>query len=344
MWEFPKKDITGLLGNIEILTKKLRFKVVVYNKIRKFANKRKSMKTATPHIVQYQGSKRILAPQILQYMPRHFHRLIEPFAGMAAITIAVAQFNRADKFIVNDINAPIVKILKEAINAPKSLLKDYTKIWNEQFSYTGGSIEHYYKVRDDFNNGAQSPANMLYLLARCVKGSVRYSSSGEFNQSPDKRRNGTSPKTLEYNINRISQYLKGRTEFYSLDYKDVLAMAVEGDVVYMDPPYQGVTNVRDSRYISGLNYDDFVMALGSLNKKNVDYIISYDGMCGDKSYGKDLPSELKLKKVLLKAGLSSQAILLGKKETTYEALYVSQGLWKYMPKEQIDLFQEVAAV
>lgn len=52
------------------------------------------MNGTTPHIVQYQGSKRILAPQILQYMPQKFNRLVEPFAGMAAITIAVAQKQR----------------------------------------------------------------------------------------------------------------------------------------------------------------------------------------------------------------------------------------------------------
>ena len=49
------------------------------------------MKGKTPQIVQYQGSKRLLAPQILEYMPYHFNRMIEPFAGMAAMTIAVAQ-------------------------------------------------------------------------------------------------------------------------------------------------------------------------------------------------------------------------------------------------------------
>lgn len=42
------------------------------------------MNGKVPHIVQYQGSKRILAPQILQYMPNRFNRLIEPFSGMAA--------------------------------------------------------------------------------------------------------------------------------------------------------------------------------------------------------------------------------------------------------------------
>lgn len=41
-----------------------------------------------PHIVQYQGSKRVLAPQILQYMPERFNRLIEPFLEWRAISIA----------------------------------------------------------------------------------------------------------------------------------------------------------------------------------------------------------------------------------------------------------------
>ena len=57
------------------------------------------MNGITPHIVQYQGSKRILAPQILQYMPYQFNRLIEPFAGMAAITIAAARQRRATGYV-----------------------------------------------------------------------------------------------------------------------------------------------------------------------------------------------------------------------------------------------------
>ena len=171
------------------------------------------MNKTAPHIVQYQGSKRILAPQILRYMPHCFERLVEPFAGMAAITIAVAKQERANSYVVNDINGPLVELLHSAIETPLELVKEYTTIWNEQFTYEKGSVEHFYKVRNDFNNGNQSPANMLYLLARCVKGSVRYGSNGLFNQSPDKRRNGTSPKTLKPNVDAISYFLKGRTEF-----------------------------------------------------------------------------------------------------------------------------------
>lgn len=284
------------------------------------------MNGTVPHIVQYQGSKRNLAPQILQYIPRRFNRLIEPFAGMAAITIAASKQRRAQTYLLNDLNEPLIHVLKEAITDPQRLIEDYTRVWSEQLTYDGGSVEHYYKVRDDFNHGDQCAANMLYLLARCVKGSVRYSSSGQFNQSPDKRRMGTNPNNLARNVFLISYYLKGKTEFSSVDYREVTRHARPGDVVYMDPPYQGVCSSRDNRYFSGINFDDFIECIEDLNRRGIDFIISYDGTCGDRRYGHDLPEELGLKKIMLNAGLSSQSILLGKKETTVEALYLSHNL------------------
>lgn len=301
------------------------------------------MNGTSPHIVQYQGSKRILAPQILQYMPKRFNRLIEPFSGMAAITIAVAMREKALEYVVNDLNEPLIRILCEAVEKPSALIDSYTKVWEEQFEYPQGSVAHYYKVRDDFNAGEQSAANMLYLLARCVKGSVRYSSSGQFNQSPDKRRNGTSPKNIAKNIFLISLMLKGKTKFMSLDYREVLKLARPGDVVYMDPPYQGVCSSRDNRYFSGIDFNEFVVAIDDLNKRGIDFIISYDGSCGEKQYGMDLPERLGLKKILLNAGLSSQSILLGKKEVTYESLYLSRNVQGLLPQQnpvyhQLSLF------
>lgn len=298
------------------------------------------MNGTTPHIVQYQGSKRNLAPQILQYIPHRFNRLIEPFAGMAAITIAVAKQHRAKKYIVNDLNEPLVRILHEAIETPDILIEAYNKVWNEQFHYPEGSVAHFYKVRDDFNAGGKSAENMLYLLARCVKGSVRYSSNGMFNQSPDKRRNGTSPKNIASNVTEISSILKGHVEFMARDYREVLQIAKPGDVVYMDPPYQGVCSRKDNRYFSGIVFEEFVEAIEGLNRRGIDYIISYDGACGKKQYGVDLPEYLGLEKILLKAGLSSQSILLGKKEVTYEALYLSKNMQHFMPlrSNQLALF------
>lgn len=284
------------------------------------------MNGKVPHIVQYQGSKRKLAPQILQYMPQKFDRLIEPFSGMAAISIAAATEQRANAYVINDLNQPLVGILKAAIENPAQLAAEYRNVWEEQFSYGESHIEHFYAVRDRFNGGQETPANLLYLIARCVKGAIRYGGNGNFNQSPDKRRHGTNPDTLEQNVYAISRLLKGKTSFYALDYHAIFEMAQPGDLFYLDPPYQGVTNVRDNRYFSGVPFDEFAQAINILNDKGVDYLISYDGACGGKEYGKDLPESLGCEKIMLNAGLSSQALLLGRKSTTFEALYISPSL------------------
>ena len=47
-----------------------------------------------PHLMQYQGSKRIIAPKILKYFPNNINRLIEPFAGTCSISILTAYEKR----------------------------------------------------------------------------------------------------------------------------------------------------------------------------------------------------------------------------------------------------------
>ncbi len=284
------------------------------------------MRHTAPHIVQYQGSKRKLAPQILNYLPHRINRFIEPFAGMAAMSIAVASEARCKNFIINDINAPLVSLLEDVIEAPDTLYEKYANLWGQQFTYQEGTEGHYYYVRDQFNNGRKDSQFILYLIARCVKGSVRYGSNGNFNQSPDKRRNGTAPATLLKNIREISTLLKGKCSFHSLDYREILQQAKPGDIIYMDPPYQGVCNGRDSRYLSGIDFQEFVASLDDLNRRGIDYLISYDGSCGEKKYGENLPEELGLLKVMLNAGISTQSVFNGKPSSTTEALYVSPNL------------------
>ena len=290
--------------------------------------------STVPNIVQYQGSKRLLAPQILRHMPQRFARLVEPFAGMASMTFAAASEKRCDAFWVNDLNAPLVDIVRMATEQPQQLLAAYRRVWQAQFCWPDGHIAHFYHVRERFNNGEKTPEHMLYLIARCVKGAVRYGRDGQFNQSPDKRRHGTRPEKLEHNLRTIATLLGGRAQFSALDYREVLAACRPGDVVYMDPPYQGVCGTRDQRYLAGVDFDEFAAALETLNRRGVDFLVSYDGACGEKSYGRELPEVLDCSKVLLRAGLSTQALLLGKKEITREALYISHNIRRNLAMPQ----------
>jgi len=294
--------------------------------------------SVAPHLVQYQGSKRLLAPQILKYMPGRFRYFIEPFSGMAAMTLATAMQQRAEHYFVNDINAPLINLLTAAVDAPESLFREYKTVWEEQFTFASGPAGHYYDVRNKFNSGNTCPAYMLYLLARCVKGAVRYSLEGKFNQGMDKRRNGTKPDTIRRNCFQISQLLNKKTTFSSLDYRECSTIATPDDIIYMDPPYQGVSNTRDHRYVAGIEYNDFVLFLDELNRKKINYLISYDGSCGSIHYGKDLPSELECRKMMLVAGKSAQATLLGETQITSEALYISKGLQHLIDDNPADFF------
>lgn len=276
----------------------------------------------TPQPIPYQGSKRMLAPLILKYFPGKINRLIEPFAGSAAVSIAAAMRNKANKFIINDINASLINLLEDIIENPAKISDAYKRLWHEQL---GNEKEFFVKIRSKFNETQRSDY-FLYVLARCIKGAIRYNSNGEFNQSADNRRRGRQPEGMRLEINSVSKFLKGKTQFYSVDYLEVFDLANSDDLIYMDPPYQGTCKNRDQRYLKGILFEKFVANLEKLNQRSIPYIISYDGKTGNKTHGQDLPGSLGLQKILVEVGRSTTSTLLGKDDVTYEALYLSGSL------------------
>lgn len=275
-----------------------------------------------PHVIPYQGSKRKLAEDILSYMDFEIDTLYEPFVGSGAITLAAAANQKARKFVVADKLEPLAELWKLIVSDPERLTEEYSKLWNEQLS---DPAAYYKKVRDDYNQ-TKSPSDLLYLVARCVKNAVRFNGSGEFNQGPDNRRLGLKPDKLKRETALMSKLLKDRIKIVGGDFRDAIADATSNDLVYMDPPWQGTSGKRDPRYAYLLNLDELIQELENLNKRNVPYMLSFDGTCGDRTYGTELPEYLQLKKVGLHAGRSSQATLLGRDDVTIESLYLSPAL------------------
>jgi len=292
-----------------------------------------------PHPIPYQGSKRNLAKYILPFFQQDVNTLYEPFAGSAAISIATAVNGKAKQFHINDVNKPLVVLWNEIINHPKKISEQYKYLWLKQ---QGNERTFYDFVRDEFNK-TKRPDYLLYLLARCVKASVRYNANGEFNQSPDNRRLGRNPKQMSEDILAVSKLLSGKTETSSTDYKEVLSLAKPDDVVYMDPPYQGVCATGDPRYFSGIDFDEFMYELKELNKRNIPFILSYDGRTGKKSYGQNLPEELEMYRLEVNAGRSTQATLLGRKDVTIESVYISKSLVKLLEIEPVHILEKKVA-
>ena len=276
-----------------------------------------------PQPVPYQGSKRHIAAQILTLLPADIDTLVEPFAGTAALSIRAASVGLARSYYLNDLNGPLMDLLELIINEPDRIASDYEYLWYQQL---GREREFYDEVRAQFN-ATNRPDLLLYLLARCVKASVRYNGAGEFNQSPDNRRKGRRPQSMKENILTVSRLLKGKTRITNYDFTATVEdLNPVCDLVYMDPPYQGTSSGRDSRYCSGVELSVLIEFLERLNTRNVMYALSYDGQKGSRTYGSMLPEELGLTHVLIEAGRSTQSTLLGRQDITHESLYLSSAL------------------
>lgn len=247
---------------------------------------------------------------------------MEPFAGSAAVTIAAARQRRAKKYLINDALGPLAQLWRRIIDDPDEVARGYEELWLRQLS---GPQEAFNTARATFNQ-SQDPVLLLYLLARCVKAAIRFNAAGEFNQSPDHRRLGTRPSTMKSHLVRAAALLGDDTEVTSGDFRDTLARTRPGDFVYFDPPYQGVSGSRDTRYYQALDVSCLITELGTLNDKGVPFALSYDGSCGDRRYGSDLPASLGLVHLTVVVGRSSQATLAGRKDVTVESLYLSPTL------------------
>lgn len=270
-------------------------------------------------VMPYQGSKRKIAKTIISYFPIGARRVVEPFAGSAAISVhAVANDVMCDAWI-NDAHEPLMKLWNDIIRDPQGLADKYESLWNEQ---KDNEREFFTYVRERFNR-VHDAGDFLYLLARCVKAAVRFNRYGEFNNSPDNRRLGARPEIMRRRIMTTSSILSDKVKLTSKDYRDIMETCTRDDLIYMDPPWQGTSGACDKRYFGDFDHEEFCSSLEKLESNGIPFILSYDGRSGGKRYGKMMPKKLKLRRVMIHAGRSTQSTLLGGTANTYESLYIS---------------------
>lgn len=285
--------------------------------------------TTIAHPIPYQGSKRRLAPIILEHFPKRVDVLYEPFAGSAAVSLAAASRDLAKSYVLGDSLEELANIWTQIIKNPELLADSYQAIWNVQHEDPRG---FYDVVRDEYNKHGGA-ARLLFLFARCVKNAVRFNKVGEFNQSPDNRRIGSRPERMRKNILGAHRLLRGKTRVVAGDYSALLTLAGPTDIVYMDPPYQGTSGKRDQRYHQQLDRDRFITELEGILDRDVPFIISFDGRSGNRTYGPNLPNSLGMTRLEIHTGRSSQATLNGTKDETYESLYLSPTLVEHPSRD-----------
>lgn len=261
-------------------------------------------------VIKWSGSKRSQSDMILSYFPETFNTYFEPFIGGGSMMYAV----NPQKAICGDICEPLVDLWKMIKESPEALASAYKERWTRlQDDY-----KVYYEVRDEFNK-EHHPEDLLFLSRTCVNGLIRFNANGEFNNSLHHTRPGIAPDKLEKIIADWSKRIQG-VEFYAQDYVVTTQTAKKGDIVYLDPPYFHTKG----RYYGTIDFDSFLRFLEDLNKREVKYILSFDGKRGDDDFTVSLPSELYKRHEFIPSGNSSFKKVMDKENLqVYESLYLN---------------------
>jgi len=93
-------------------------------------------------------------------------RLVEPFAGSAAVSLAAGHMKRIKRWAINDLHRPLIELWTEIVRNPDEISTGTRRSGKRQL---GDERAHYDRVRERFN-AHHRPEDFLYLLAPLREG------------------------------------------------------------------------------------------------------------------------------------------------------------------------------
>ncbi len=186
--------------------------------------------------LKWAGGKRQLLPEIRKYVPKRMGTYYEPFLGGAAVLFDL----QPKKAVINDINSELINTYLVIKNNVDDLIEDLKKHENKS--------DYYYKIRDldrDKNqfsklSDVEKASRLIYLNKTCFNGLFRVNSQGQFNVPFGRYKN---PNIVnEFVLRAVSHYLNNNeVEILNGDFADAVSCAKKGDFVYLDSPYDPVS-------------------------------------------------------------------------------------------------------
>jgi len=278
-----------------------------------------------PAVIKWSGSKRLVANQLSRYFSK-CETYYEPFLGGGAMM----PFSQAKKGIASDIITELIDLWNMIKNDPLLVAREYEIRWIE-LQDKGQDV--YYEARERFNQ-TKNCFDFLFLTRTCVNGLIRYNNQGEFNNSFHLSRPGINPKTLTKQLIDWSRIIQ-KFEFKNIDYRSSLENVNCKDFVFLDPPYGG-TKDRYTRTVFDLQ--DFYLELDRLNRIGTKWMLTFDGLAGEREYLFSPPIEIYKHKFLINTGNSAFTKLMDNKtDSIQESVYLNFE----PPHIQIDLFQNI---
>lgn len=199
--------------------------------------------------MKWVGGKRQLLGNIAPLMPSHISMYCEPFLGGGAVLFS----RQPENAIINDLNGDLMLVYEVIRDDVEMLIASLQKHEN--------SSEYFYQLRDlDRNKESykglskvEKASRIIYLNKTCYNGLFRVNSSGEFNSPFGHYKN---PNIVNEPVLRaVSKYLSSpNIQLFNEDFAVTLQRVPRGGFVYLDPPYDPVS---DTANFTGYNRGGF---------------------------------------------------------------------------------------
>ncbi len=231
---------------------------------------------SVPQLLKWIGNKSKYAEQIVSYMPPNINTYIEPFLGSGAVLAELSKQNvtlvgpHYRYAIGGDALVPLIDIYNKLVEEPNSLINYYNEIIPR---YNQDRENVYLEVRDRFNR-TRASLDFLILTRTCYSGIIRFRKSDSYMSTPIGPHKPIDPTAFEARVRLWHELLKN-VEFRNDDFKNVMDIASEGDLIYCDPPY---THSQSILYgAQSFNIEELWTEIAKAKQKGAKVILSLNG-------------------------------------------------------------------
>lgn len=178
--------------------------------------------------LKWAGGKTKLVPFIDKCLPHKRKRLIEPFAGSSALSLALD----FEEYYLNDVNCDLISTYQNIKKYGYEFI-DYAKSF---FIDNNNQESQFYQLRERFNHtddDIEKSALFIYLNRHAFNGLCRYNSKGFFNVPFGRYKKPYFPENEMLGFLSKSSRIRLFNQDYQLMFDDLYC----DDIIYCDPPY-----------------------------------------------------------------------------------------------------------
>lgn len=247
-------------------------------------------------LLKWVGSKQKIAHEIARHFPPAFDAYHEPFLGAAGVMAVLAP---RDGF-GSDTFAPLVEIWQTVQGDPDLVKAWYRRRWTE--FHAGDRLAAYERIKACYN-AAPNGADLLFLSRSAYGGVVRFRKSDGAMSTPIGAHPPIRPDVFDRRVDLLRARLAG-CRFDRLDYREAMARARPGDLVYCDPPYQHSQSILYGA--QAFRLDDLMDTIAACKARGVHVALSIDGSkkSGRQACDIALPSGLFRREIMVSLGRS----------------------------------------